>query len=612
MRGERRCELLPRWASALIYSAWGISDDSVAFLHYELTPSHVDTLAEAPHSSLSGVARVLVHAGKLNAKAAEALVKSAAERKASFVSTLITAGSVSAADLAHTLSSALALPILDLAAVDADRLPRNVIDSKLVNQYQGVVLGKRGNRLFIGGADPTDQEAVERIKFATQLSPEWVVVEYDKLAKLVAANGANISDTIESLAAGDFDFDVTDESAAEQESNEVASDVEDAPVVRFLQKMLIDAINARASDLHFEPYEYHYRVRFRVDGELREITQPPIAIKDKLASRIKVISRLDIAEKRVPQDGRMKLKFGNRAIDFRVSTLPTLFGEKIVIRILDPSSAKLGIDALGYEKIEKERLMNAIQRPYGMVLVTGPTGSGKTVSLYTCLNILNQPGVNISTVEDPAEINLPGVNQVNVNEKAGTTFAVALKAFLRQDPDIIMVGEIRDLETADIAIKAAQTGHLVMSTLHTNDAPGTLTRLLNMGVAPFNIASSVLLVTAQRLARRLCDACKTTVEYPREALKRAGFGDADLDGTWKPYKAVGCSACSNGYKGRVGLYQVMPITEEMQRIILAEGSALDIQHEAVKNGVRDLRQAGLAKVRAGVTTLEEVITVTNE
>ena len=612
MRGERRCELLPRWASALIYSAWGISDDSVAFLHYELTPSHVDTLAEAPHSSLSGVARVLVHAGKLNAKAAEALVKSAAERKASFVSTLITAGSVSAADLAHTLSNALALPILDLAAVDADRLPRNVIDSKLVNQYQVVVLGKRGNRLFIGGADPTDQEAVERIKFATQLSPEWVVVEYDKLAKLVAANGANISDTIESLAAGDFDFDVTDESAAEQESNEVASDVEDAPVVRFLQKMLIDAINARASDLHFEPYEYHYRVRFRVDGELREITQPPIAIKDKLASRIKVISRLDIAEKRVPQDGRMKLKFGNRAIDFRVSTLPTLFGEKIVIRILDPSSAKLGIDALGYEKIEKERLMNAIQRPYGMVLVTGPTGSGKTVSLYTCLNILNQPGVNISTVEDPAEINLPGVNQVNVNEKAGTTFAVALKAFLRQDPDIIMVGEIRDLETADIAIKAAQTGHLVMSTLHTNDAPGTLTRLLNMGVAPFNIASSVLLVTAQRLARRLCDACKTTVEYPREALKRAGFGDADLDGTWKPYKAVGCSACSNGYKGRVGLYQVMPITEEMQRIILAEGSALDIQQEAVKNGVRDLRQAGLAKVRAGVTTLEEVITVTNE
>ncbi len=572
----------------------------------------MDTLAEAPHSSLSGVARVLVHAGKLGAKSAEALVKSAADRKTSFVAALIAAGSVSAADLAHTLANALALPVLDLAAVDPERLPRNVIDSKLVNQYQVVVLGKRGNRLFIGGADPPDQGAVERTKFATQLAPEWVVVEYDKLAKLVAASGVSASDAIESLAVGDFDFEVTDDATAEQESNDVQADVEDAPVVRFLQKMLIDAINARASDLHFEPYEYHYRVRFRVDGELREITQPPIAIKDKLASRIKVISRLDIAEKRVPQDGRMKLKFGSRAIDFRVSTLPTLFGEKIVIRILDPSSAKLGIDALGYEKIEKDRLMSAIQRPYGMVLVTGPTGSGKTVSLYTCLNILNQPGVNISTVEDPAEINLPGVNQVNVNEKAGNTFAVALKAFLRQDPDIIMVGEIRDLETADIAIKAAQTGHMVLSTLHTNDAPGTLTRLLNMGVAPFNIASSVLLVTAQRLARRLCETCKTTVEYPIEALKRAGFADTDIDGSWKPYKAVGCSACSNGYKGRVGIYQVMPITEDMQRIILAEGSALDIQHEAHKNGVRDLRQSGLSKVRAGVTTLEEVITVTNE
>jgi type IV pilus assembly protein PilB len=572
----------------------------------------VDTLAEVPHSSLSGVARVLVHAGKLGAKSAEALVKSAADRKTSFVAALIAAGSVSAADLAHTLANALALPVLDLAAIDPERLPRNVIDSKLVNQYQVVVLGKRGNRLFIGGADPTDQEAVERIKFATQLAPEWVVVEYDKLAKLVSASGVSASEAIESLAVGDFDFDVTDDATAEQESSEVQADVEDAPVVRFLQKMLIDAINARASDLHFEPYEYHYRVRFRVDGELREITQPPIAIKDKLASRIKVISRLDIAEKRVPQDGRMKLKFGSRAIDFRVSTLPTLFGEKIVIRILDPSSAKLGIDALGYEKIEKDRLMSAIQRPYGMVLVTGPTGSGKTVSLYTCLNILNQPGVNISTVEDPAEINLPGVNQVNVNEKAGNTFAVALKAFLRQDPDIIMVGEIRDLETADIAIKAAQTGHMVLSTLHTNDAPATLTRLLNMGVAPFNIASSILLVTAQRLARRLCETCKATVEYPQEALKRAGFGEADLDGSWKPYKAVGCSACSNGYKGRVGIYQVMPITEEMQRIILAEGSSLDIQHEAQKNGVRDLRQAGLSKVRAGVTTLEEIITVTNE
>ncbi|HEX7384494.1 MAG TPA: ATPase, T2SS/T4P/T4SS family, partial [Burkholderiaceae bacterium] len=362
----------------------------------------------------------------------------------------------------------------------------------------------------------------------------------------------------------------------------------------------------------FEPYESIYRVRFRVDGELREITQPPIAIKDKLASRIKVISRLDIAEKRVPQDGRMKLKFGSRAIDFRISTLPTLFGEKIVIRILDSSSAKLGIEALGYEKIEKDRLMAAIQRPYGMVLVTGPTGSGKTVSLYTCLHILNQPGVNISTVEDPAEINLPGVNQVNVNDKAGLTFAGALRSFLRQDPDIIMVGEIRDLETADIAIKAAQTGHMVMSTLHTNDAPTTLTRLLNMGVAPFNIASSVLLITAQRLARRLCETCKVVADYPREALLKAGFTEQDLASGWKPYRAVGCSSCNNGYKGRVGIYQVMPVTERIQQLILAEGTALDLARQAQEDGVRDLRQSGLVKVKAGVTTLEEVISVTNE
>jgi type IV pilus assembly protein PilB len=570
------------------------------------------TLADSHQSTLSGVARVLVHAGKLSSRTAEGLVQSAKERKSSFVSAVIAAGAVSPPDLAHTLASALALPLLDLNAVDSTRLPRNVIDTKLSVQYQVLVLGRRGNRLFIGGCDPTNQEAAERIKFATQLSPEWVIVEYDKLAKVMDAQSTSANESIEALAGGDFDFDVSDDAAAEAENAEVVSEVEDAPVVRFLQKMLIDAINARASDLHFEPYEYNYRVRFRVDGELREITQPPIAIKDKLASRIKVISRLDIAEKRVPQDGRMKLKFGNRAIDFRVSTLPTLFGEKIVIRILDSSSAKLGIDALGYEKIERERLMAAIARPYGMVLVTGPTGSGKTVSLYTCLNILNQPGVNISTVEDPAEINLPGVNQVNVNDKAGMNFATALRSFLRQDPDIIMVGEIRDLETADIAIKAAQTGHLVMSTLHTNDAPTTLTRLLNMGVAPFNIAASVLLITAQRLARRLCENCKTQADYPREALKRAGFKDEEIDGSWKAYRAVGCSACTNGYKGRVGLYQVMPITEEIQQIILGEGTSLDIARAAQRDGVRDLRQSGLIKVRAGVTTLEEVITCTNE
>jgi type IV pilus assembly protein PilB len=570
----------------------------------------VDTLAEITHSStLSGVARVLVHAGKLKPQAAEELAKTAKDRRSSFVSAVLAAGALSSSELAHALSNTLALPLLDLNAVDVQRLPRNIIDTKLATEYQVLVLGKRGNRIFIGGADPTNQEAAERIKFATQLSPEWVIVEHDKLAKVLDNQGASASEALEAIAGGDFEFDISEETG-EQETADISTEVEDAPVVRFLQKMLIDAINARASDLHFEPYEYNYRVRFRIDGELREITQPPIAIKDKLASRIKVISRLDIAEKRVPQDGRMKLKFGSKAIDFRISTLPTLFGEKIVIRILDPSSAKLGIEALGYEKIEKDRLMTAIQRPYGMILVTGPTGSGKTVSLYTCLNILNQPGVNISTVEDPAEINLPGINQVNVNDKAGLTFAAALKSFLRQDPDIIMVGEIRDLETADIAIKAAQTGHLVMSTLHTNDAPTTLTRLLNMGVAPFNIASSVLLITAQRLARKLCEVCKTPADYPREALKRAGFKEADLDGTWKPFRAVGCSACNNGYRGRV--YQVMPITEAIQRIILSEGTALDIATQAQSEGVRDLRQSGLIKVRSGVTTLEEVITVTNE
>ena len=374
-----------------------------------------ETLIEPPQSSLTGVARVLVNAGKLSPKSAEELTKSARERKVGFVNALMGANTIKADDLAHTLAGALALPLLDLSAIDLQKLPRNIVDAKIANQYQLIVLGKRGNRLFIGAADPTDQEAVERIKFATQLTPEWVIVEYDKLAKQLEAQNTTASEALETMASGDFEFDVTEEDAAAPEAADATAEVEDAPVVRFLQKMLIDAINMRASDLHFEPYEYHYRVRFRIDGELREITQPPVAIKDKLASRIKVISRMDIAEKRVPQDGRMKLKFGTKAIDFRVSTLPTLFGEKVVIRILDPSSAKLGIEALGYEKVEKDRLMACIFRPYGMILVTGPTGSGKTVSLYTCLNILNQPGVNIATVEDPAEINLPGVNQVNVN-----------------------------------------------------------------------------------------------------------------------------------------------------------------------------------------------------
>ena len=564
--------------------------------------------------ALPGLGRALVSAGKLGQKAAEDLYKKAQSSRSSFIAELIGSGSVSAADLAHTMSTAFAAPLLDMDAIDVERLPKGLLDARICADYRIVVLSKRNNRLMVATADPADQQAAEKIKFATQMGVDWVIAEYDKLSKLVEVQTTTANEAMDNIIGGsDFEFDdiVTDTVVAD--ANDKASEVDDAPVVKFLHKMLLDAFNMRASDLHFEPYEHTYRVRFRVDGELREIASPPIAIKDKLASRIKVISRMDISEKRVPQDGRMKLKVGpDRVIDFRVSTLPTLFGEKIVIRILDPSSAKVGIDALGYEPEEKARLMNAISRPYGMVLVTGPTGSGKTVSLYTCLNILNKPGINISTAEDPSEINLPGVNQVNVNEKAGLTFAAALKAFLRQDPDVIMVGEIRDLETADISIKAAQTGHMVLSTLHTNDAPTTLTRMMNMGIPTFNIASSVILITAQRLARRLCATCKAPLDVPRKALMDAGFKSEDLDGTWTPYKPVGCSACNNGYKGRVGIYQVMPISEEIQRIILRGGSALDIAKQASAEGVRTLRESGLLKVRQGMTSLEEVLSVTNE
>lgn len=552
-------------------------------------------------------------AGKLTQKAAEEIYQKSQISRTSFIAELTGSGVVSAADLAHTVSAVFGAPLLDLEAIDPLRLPKDLLDAKICQAYKVVVLSKRSNRLIVATADPTDQEAAEKIKFTTQMGVDWIIAEYDKLNRLVEATTKSASESMESLTSGDFEFDESVAEEAPEAIDSGANEVEDAPVVKFLHKMLLDAFNMRASDLHFEPYEHQYRVRFRIDGELKEISSPPIAIKDKLASRIKVISRMDISEKRVPQDGRMKLKVGpDRVIDFRVSTLPTLFGEKIVIRILDPSSAKLGIDALGYEPEEKERLLHAIGRPYGMILVTGPTGSGKTVSLYTCLNLLNKPGVNIATAEDPSEINLPGVNQVNVNEKAGLTFAVALKSFLRQDPDIIMVGEIRDLETADISIKAAQTGHLVLSTLHTNDAPTTLTRMRNMGIAPFNIASSVILITAQRLARRLCPACKAPADIPHETLVEAGYREEDLDGSWVTYRAVGCSACNNGYKGRVGIYQVMPISEEIQRIILRDGSALEIAEQARNEGVRSLRESGLHKARLGLTSLEEVLAVTNE
>ncbi|MBP8286259.1 MAG: type IV-A pilus assembly ATPase PilB [Rhodoferax sp.] len=562
--------------------------------------------------ALPGVGRALVAAGKLEQQFAQQVYQKALTNRSSFVAELTGSGAVSASDLAHTLALAFALPLIDLDAVDTARLPTDLLDKKICQDYRVLVLGRRLNRIIVATADPAEQQAAEKIKFATGLSVDWIVAEYDKLLKLVSRNSATAAESIENIVGDSFAFDDLITEPVNESAN-AASEVDDAPVVRFLQKMLVDAFSMRASDLHFEPYEHSYRVRFRIDGELREMAAPPVAIKDKLASRIKVISKMDISEKRLPQDGRMKLKIGpDRVIDFRVSTLPTLFGEKIVIRILDPNNARLGIDALGYEPFEKAHLLKAIARPYGMILVTGPTGSGKTVSLYTCLNLLNQPGVNIATAEDPSEINLPGVNQVNVNEKAGLTFATALRAFLRQDPDIIMVGEVRDLETADIAIKAAQTGHLVLSTLHTNDAPSTLTRLRNMGIAPFNIAASVVLITAQRLARRLCPLCRSAVEIERQVLLDAGFRAGDLDNTWKPYRPVGCNACNNGYKGRVGLYQVMPISDEIQRIILRDGNAMEIADQARREGVKTLREAGLQKVKMGLTSLDEVLAVTNE
>ena len=568
-------------------------------------------------NTLPATAQVLIQRGKITENIANELMQRVRQSRSNFIAEVINAGHIDAADMAFTLAQTFALPLLDIAAVDKTKLQKDLMDKKLAFECKLLPLSRKNGRLIIATADPGDQIVAKKVKFAIQSSIEWVVVEYPKLNTLIAELSSSTTESLDKLTANaDFNFDditSADEDSTTAKEDPSSIDVDDAPVVRFFHKMLVDAVNSRASDLHFEPYEFTYRVRFRIDGELHEVASTPPAIKDRLASRIKVLSKLDISEKRIPQDGRMKLKLGpERTIDLRVSTLPTVFGEKIVIRILDPSSAKMGIDALGYDPAEKERLLKAIHRPYGMILVTGPTGSGKTVSLYSCLNLLNQSGVNISTAEDPCEINMPGVNQVNVNEKAGLTFAVALRAFLRQDPDIIMVGEIRDLETADIAVKAAQTGHLVLSTLHTNDAPTTLTRLRNMGVAPFNIASSVILISAQRLARRLCIKCKTPAEIPKVNLMEAGFTDGQLDGSWMPYKAVGCNACNNGYKGRVGIYQVMPISEAIQEIILADGSALDIAKQAELEGVLSLRQSGLRKVMQGITSLEEVLGVTNE
>jgi type IV pilus assembly protein PilB len=564
-------------------------------------------------NTLSGIARALVQGGHLTVAEAEKLAADARSANVTFVEQIISSKKMSAREVAQFSSEIFGYPLLDLGTYDPQQVLPDAIDRKLVQQHRVVALAKRGNRLSVAISDPTNKAALDQIKFQTSLAIDPVVVEDDKLGAILATMADAAGTAVLDVPDDDLNLEFTDDEALAKAEEASMPDVDDAPVVRFLQKMLMDAIRDGASDLHFEPYEKSYRIRFRTDGILREVASPPLAIKEKLASRIKVISKLDISERRVPQDGRMKLVLSkNRAIDFRVSTLPTLFGEKIVMRILDPSSATLGIDALGYEPEEKERLLKAVHRPYGMVLVTGPTGSGKTVTLYTCLNMLNQPSINISTAEDPAEINLAGINQVNVNDRAGLTFAAALKSFLRQDPDIIMVGEIRDLETADISIKAAQTGHMVFSTLHTNDAPTTLTRMMNMGVAAFNIASSVILITAQRLARRLC-TCKEVTSVPEEALLEAGFTEENLDGSWQPYRPVGCDRCKgSGYKGRVGIYQVMPISEEIQRIILKHGTALDIADQAAREGVRTLRQSGLVKVRQGLTSVEEVLGCTNE
>jgi type IV pilus assembly protein PilB len=571
----------------------------------------------AAAGALTGLARALVQQGRLRPDRAEALARKATQSNTLFVDELAgiseTIG-LSPTAIARFAAETFGHPLFDLSAIDSDQLPKDTIDKKLVASLRVLALRKRGNRLAVGVSDPTNYQALDQIKFQTQLALDIVVVEHDKLLRIIEASTQTATQSLERLMEDDVSFeDLLAENPEEKADEGGSAEVDDAPVVRFLQKLLLDAIGDGASDMHFEPYEKFYRIRFRVDGILREVAQPPLAIRERLVTRIKVISRLDISEKRVPQDGRMKLALsGQRAVDFRVSTLPTLYGEKIVMRILDPSQAKMGIESLGYEPDQKEALVNAIQRPYGMVLVTGPTGSGKTVSLYTCLNMLNQPGVNISTAEDPAEIQLAGINQVNVNDKAGLTFANAMRAFLRQDPDIIMVGEIRDLETADIAIKAAQTGHMVMSTLHTNDAPSTLTRMANMGVPSFNIASSVILITAQRLARRLC-TCKQPADLPVEALLAAGFTERDLDGTWQPFRPVGCDRCKgSGYKGRVGIYEVMPISEEIQRLILRNGSALDIEHQGKREGVRNLRMSGLWKVKQGVTSVDEVLGCTND
>lgn len=562
--------------------------------------------------NLSGLAKQMVMAELMDEKSAHQAQLQAQRNRLSLVTYLVQNKLVKSRALAELSAEQFGVAFFDLSAIDRETQPRDLVSEKLIRQHRVLPLWRRGNKLFVGVSDPTNHQAVTDIQFSTGLTTEAILVEDDKLGEAIEKFFDSASSGMEDL--GDVDLDGVDIEAVDDDKQDGANtaDADDAPVVRFVNKMLLDAIKGGSSDLHFEPYERSYRVRLRTDGILHEVARPPIQLASRISARLKVMAALDISERRKPQDGRIKMKISKtKAIDFRVNTLPTLWGEKIVMRILDPSSAQMGIDALGYEEVQKELYLNALKQPQGMILVTGPTGSGKTVSLYTGLNILNTVDINISTAEDPVEINLEGINQVNVNPRQGMDFAQALRAFLRQDPDVIMVGEIRDLETAEIAIKAAQTGHMVMSTLHTNSAAETLTRLRNMGVPAFNIATSVNLIIAQRLARKLCNTCKKEVDVPREALLREGFPE-DKIGTFKLYGPVGCDNCKGGYKGRVGIYEVVKNTPALQRIIMEEGNSIDIAAQMRRDGFNDLRTSGLLKAMQGVTSLEEVNRVTKD
>ena len=569
-------------------------------------------MATAPSNiHFSGLAKCLIQQGQLTEESAASALQEAQKNKQPFVSYLVNNNHIDSRTIATLASTEFGVPLLDLDAVDLSAIPVKLVSEKLIRQHHALPLFKRGNRLFLATADPTNFQALDEIKFHTRLNTENILVEEDKLTRIIESALEAADTSMVNLLDEDLEnIDIS--SGDEQVVEESSSDIDDAPIVRFVNKILLDSIKKGVSDIHLEPFEKKFRIRFRADGILSEVASPPVGISNRIISRLKVMSKMDIAERRVPQDGRIKMQLSkNRAIDFRVNTCPTLFGEKVVLRILDPTSAQIGIEKLGFEPAQQQLFLAAINRPYGMVLVTGPTGSGKTVSLYTGLNLLNSIERNISTAEDPVEITVEGINQVNVNPKAGLTFAEALRAFLRQDPDVIMVGEIRDLETASIAVKAAQTGHLVLSTLHTNDAPQTINRLMQMGIEPFNIVSAVNLIMAQRLARRLCEHCKKEADFPENIWLSAGFKKEDI-GTFTIYEPVGCEHCNNGYKGRVGIYQVLPISENMRALILRGGNAMEMADLAKTEGINDLRASGLLKIRQGITSLEEIDRVTKE